>query len=129
MIFMLENTILAYEGSMITTKIIGNCIRMIFAEYLEYIMSLSKNTFDLLIYLERNLLISVNIAVVIAMTVCAFKIIFLCYTSLRILRRFDHLGYNAIFACSHWCTAIHNNRLSRCKIESFFAFKTFQKAL
>ena len=111
MIFMLENTILAYEGSMITTKVIGNGIRMIFAEYLEYIMSLSKNIFDLLIYLERNLLVSVNIAVEIAMTVCAFKVIFLSYTLLSILRGLDHISFHASSA-SIYATAKHNNRLS-----------------
>jgi hypothetical protein len=36
---MLQNTILANKGSMSTAEVIGKGIRMIFAKYLEYILS------------------------------------------------------------------------------------------
>jgi hypothetical protein len=96
---------------------------MILTEYLVYILSLSKNIFDMLIYFERELLLCIEIAVVIAMAVCTFKVIFLCYTSLSILRGFDHLRFNARFTGIH-TAAKHNNRLSRSMIESLLALKT-----
>ena len=128
MIFVLQNTILANKGSMSTAEVIGKGIRMIFAKYLEYILSWREHFFDLLIYLERKLLLSVMIAVAIAMAVCTFKVIFLGYTLFSILRRFNHLSFHASFA-SIYSAAKHNNRLSWCKVESHFAFKTFHKTL
>jgi hypothetical protein len=111
MIFMLNNAIFAYKTPVITAEVIGMKIRMIFTEYLVHILGLRKNIFDLLIYFERNLPISVNIAVIIAMAVCAFKVIFLSYSLLSILRGLDHLSFYARSA-SIDATAKHNNRLS-----------------
>ena len=112
MFFMLHNAVLANKGSVIAAVVIGIGFRMIFAKYLEHVLGLSKHIFDLLIYLERKLLVSVKIAVVMAMTISAFKVILLSYTSLSILRGLDHLGFNARSAGSHGCTANHNNRFS-----------------
>jgi hypothetical protein len=97
---MLYDTILANQISMIAAIVIRVGFRMIFTEYLVHILSLSKNIFDFLIDFERNLLFSVNIRVDVAMTVCAFKVIFLSYTSFGILRGFDHLGFYARFTGS-----------------------------
>ena len=112
MFFMLHNAVLANKGSVIAAVVIGIGFRMIFAEYLEQVLSLSNHIFDLMIYLERKLFVSVKIAVVMAMAISAFKVILLSYTSLSILRGLDHLGFHARSAGSHGCTANHNNRFS-----------------
>ena len=113
---------------MIAAKVICMGFRMILTKNLVFILSLSKQIFDLLIYFDKELLISIKIAVVIAMAVCAFKVIFFCYTLFSILRGFDHLGFYTRSTGIH-TAAKHNNRLSRSKIESLLAFKTAQETL
>jgi hypothetical protein len=69
-------------------------------------------------------LINVNIAIAIAVTVCALKVILLCNTLHRILWRLNHLGFDALFAgCS--TTTEHDYRLALTKVESLLAFKAF----
>ena len=128
MVLMLHYAILTNESSMIAAEVICKVVSMIIAEYLQYILILGKHFSDLLINLQRKLLLSVYITVTITMAVCALKVIFLCYASLSILRRLNHLGFHTSFAGSH-CTAHHKNRLSRRYIESLLALKTFQKTL
>ena len=96
---------------MVTAEVISERVRMFLTVYLELVLSLNKHISYHVINLERELLICVNTVVAGTVTVCALKVILLCDTSLSILRRLNHLGFDTLFAGS-FSTANHKYRLA-----------------
>ena len=96
---------------MVTAEVICQGIRMVLAVNLKLVLILNNHISYHVIDLKSKILICIKIDVAYTVTVIALEVILFCDTSLSILRRLNHLGFDALFAGS-FSTANHEYRLA-----------------